>query len=283
MIDTSACAANPQVPNPNAMDTTTGNTVSQSLSPGMAFGTGFSDGGPGRLARTHPLLFGGAGATPKRRGYAARRQPAVGVHPRHVPGGHQRAHLVCQVRLHVRLRRQRSPACPSSLQNFLAPKSRPERMLTLLQRCFTHYNGLAWDANGAIVGSEASSCPAAGCVDPVFSRNSSTSDQPDLYDIQYTPRFGYVPQLTTGFPNGNSTVDIQSFRAIFFQRLLGSCSANSCGVDFQPGLGINQANSATDAEAITAFVFPLKMLPNRLAESDSAFQVGRNRFVRLVR
>ena len=57
------CQQVPQIQRPNSMDTLTGNTVSQALEPGMAFGTGFSDGDPGRLARTDPLLFAGGGET----------------------------------------------------------------------------------------------------------------------------------------------------------------------------------------------------------------------------
>ena len=145
---------------------------------------------------------------------------------------------------------------PASVSALLTPKRGPERMRLLLQRCFTHYNGQAWNANGAIAGAgDPTSCPNSGCTDPVFSRNTSISDQPDLYDIQYTSRFGYVPQMTEDFPNGNKTVHILRFRAIFLQRLLGSCNGNSCGLDFEPGLQINKSSSPQDAEAITAFVF----------------------------
>ena len=117
----------------------------------------------------------------------------------------------------------------------------------------------------------------------MFSRNSSTRDEPDLYDIQYTSRFGYVPQMDEDFPNGNKTVHILRFRAIFLQRLLGACSGEQLRPDFEPGLGINKACSPQDAEAITAFVFAADMLPNGLAQTDAPFEIGKNRFVRLIR
>ena len=95
----------------------------------------------------------------------------------------------------------------------------------------------------------------------MFTVNSSTSDSPDLYDIQYTPRFGYVPQMTTDFPNGNQTVNILRFRAIFLQRLLGACSANNCNTDFEPGLEIDKSSVPAKATEITAFIFPLTCSP----------------------
>ena len=282
VVDTEACAASPQVARPNAMYTTTGNTVSQSLAPGIAFGIGFSDGGPGRLARTNPLLFNGAGTVRSVGGTPLDDNPLWEFLPTSFPAGAS-VPTSCSKPVFTNVLGGSLSGLPLSLQSYLTPKTTTERMRILLKRCFTHYSGLPFNDNGAIVGNEASSCPLSGCTDPVFTRNSSTTDSPDLYDIQYTSRFGYVPQLTTGFPNGNSEVRIGSFRAIYFQRLLGSCSSNSCGLDFEPGLGINKASAPQDAEAITAWVFPVTMLPNGLGQSDAPFNVGKNRFVRLMR
>jgi hypothetical protein len=282
--DQPACDADPQTPKPNAMQTQTGNTVSQSLAPGIAFGTGFSDGGPGRLARTNPLLFDGAGVTRSVGGTQLDDNPLWEFIPTSFPAGTS-VPTSCQKTVFTEVLAGNLTNLPVGLRNFFTngPKTLSERMLLLLQRCFTHYTGASWNANGAIVGSEPSSCPGSGCTDAVFSRNTSTADQPDLYDIQYTPRFGYVPQLTEDFPNGGKLVTIGHFRAIFLQRLLGSCSSNTCDTDFEPGLGINKANVPAEAEAITSFVFPTTMLPNGLAGDDAPFEVGRNRFVRLIR
>ncbi len=283
VVDTAACSTNPQTPSPNSMETLTGNTVSQSLSPGIAFGTGFSDGGPGRLARTSPLLFDGGGQTKNVSGVQLDNNPLWEFIPTSFPAGAS-VPTSCHKSVFTQVLGGSLGSLPSSVQTLLAPKGQAERMRLLLQRCITHYSGAPWTASGAISGAgDPSSCPSSGCTSPVFSRNSSSSDSPDLPDIQYTSRFGYVPQLTTEFPGGTQTVHIASFRAIFLQRLLGSCNAHSCGLDFEPGLSGSFASAPQDAEAITAFVFPPGMLPNDLASADAPFQIGTNRFVRLIR
>ena len=282
----SSCSANPQVPRPNSMDTTTGNTVSQSLAPGMAFGLvgGFSDGNPqGRLGRTSPLLFNGAGTTRLVNDTLLDDNPLWEFIPTSFPGGAS-VPASCVKSVFTDVYGGDLTNLPTSVRSLLQNMQRPERMRQLMQRCFTHYSGAAWNANGAIAGvPDPTSCPNSGCTYAVFSRNSSTADQPDLSDIQYTSRFGYVPQLTTAFPNGNSTVSIAGFRAVFFQRLLGACNGNTCNTDFEPGLGIDKSGSPKDAEAITAFVFSPTMLPNGLAGDDAPFAIGRNRFVSLIR
>ncbi len=283
VVDTTACAANPQTPLPNSMDTTTGNTVSQALTPGIAFGTGFSDGGPGRLARSSALLFGGGGSMKNVAGTQLDNNPLWEFIPTSFPAGSSVPDS-CQKSQFTSVLGGNLSSLPSNVQTLLSPKAQAERMRLLLQRCFTHYTGSSWTAGGAIGGGgDPSSCPMSGCTDAVFSRNTSTSDVPDLPDIQYTPRFGYVPQLTTSFPNGNATVNIGSFRAIFFQRLLGGCSGNSCNLDFEPGLSASYASAPADAEAITAFVFPATMLPNGLAGENAPFALNKNKFVSLVR
>ena len=201
---------------PNAMDTTTGNTVPQALNPGIAFGTGFSDGGPGRLARTDPLLFNGGGATRDRSAARSSTTTRCGSssRPRFPAGASVPTSCHKSVFTDVyggnlsRPAGQRRAGCSR-------PSSAPERMRLLLQRCFTHYNGLAWNANGAIAGpGDPTACPqrraaptrcSAGTRPPTTSPTSSTSSTPS--------RFGYVPQMTEDFPNGNKTVHILTFRA----------------------------------------------------------------------
>ena len=159
----------------------------------------------------------------------------------------------------------------------------------MIDRCITHYRGLAWDANGAISGGgEASSC-GTQCDDPVFGRNDNNSADGELYDIQLTSRFGYVPTLTTSFGTPATTpnvYDFATFKAVFLQRLVGSCSASSCGLDFEPGPNAPRGTSVPNngsAEAITAWIFPPKMLPNGLGDEGAPFDIGRNRVVRLTR
>lgn len=285
VVDTPAsCSAIPQVPQPNSMGTITGGTVSNSLAPGMAFGQvgGFSDGNPnGRLARTSPLLFDGGGASRLVNDTRLDDNPLWEFIPTSFPGNAS-VPTSCVKSVFTDVRNGNLNNLPARVRLLLIEKQLPEQMRLLLQRCFTHYGGSAWNPNNLSV-PDPTSCPNSGCTDAVFSRNSSTTDQPDLYDIQYTPRFGYVAQLTAAFPNGNSTVSIGSFRAVFLQRLLGACGSNTCGTDFEPGLGIDKSGSPKQADAITAFVFSSTMLPNGLASSDAPFAVGRNRFVSLIR
>jgi Flp pilus assembly protein TadG len=160
----------------------------------------------------------------------------------------------------------------------------------LMDRCITHYKGTTWFGFGsvAISGGEPSSCPVTGCLDPVFAKNTD-NESPDLYDIQYSPRFGYVPQLTTAFPDGaehegGEVYHIDLFRAVYLQRIVGGCSTHGgCNLDFEPGLTPAGADANGSAEALTAWVFPPKILPNSLSESDAPYDIGRNRFLRLVR
>ena len=152
-----------------------------------------------------------------------------------------------------------------------------------MQRCFAHYSGSTWTDNGAFTPGEArvGCAPTGPCTDAVFALNSSTTETPDLYDIQYTPRFGYVPELTGSFPSGSSqAVSIARFRATFFQRLtlqnLGSPGYYDPGFDAPSG-------GQKSVRELTAFMFPSDMLPNGLADEDAVYAIGRNRFVHLVR
>ena len=157
------------------------------------------------------------------------------------------------------------------------------QMVKLLERCFAHYQGMDWNDFGALVPAEPPIDPCNGpCDDAVFSRNSSSSDSPDLYDIQYSPRFAYVPELeATSFCNGSNCVNPWiDFRAAYIQRVcIGN---NNCDLEYDPGFGIT-GGSDSRANSLTAFLFPKKMLPKGLAESDAPFAIGKTRFVSLLR
>ena len=175
---------------------------------------------------------------------------------------------------------------------------RQNQMLKLLERCFDHYRGLTYTDFGAVTPEPPGDGPDDGCSgpcdDPVFALNSSGADAPDLFDIQYTPRFGYVPQLvctlanptaTTGclpFDNGSNGINrFADFRAIYIQRFC--VGNNACDVEFDPGFGTTSSGNDARANSLTAFVFPKNMLPGGLGQSDAPFAVGKNRFVQLVR
>jgi hypothetical protein len=184
---------------------------------------------------------------------------------------------------------------PTDVKAHLAATSIGDRSVKLLQRCFTHYNGgfnTKWDDGGSWPQSTDvnQDCQAGGsnaCTGVVFGRNSSSSDAPDLDDIQYTSRFGYVPQLVEASVNsgGSGVYHIATFRAIFIQRLYAGQCNNSGGCDhqFDPAVNCNCSSSADKASATTAFVFARTMLPNGLAGDQAPFEIGKNRFIQLVR
>lgn len=281
---TSPCGA---AKRPNAAYTLTGNTP-QNFGAGIYSGSGYSDGGPGRLARSGTGVFNGAGASTNVGGRQLDDNPLWQFLPDTFPGGAD-VPTSCRKSIFTDALSgtyTQLPTGPANVRGYVS--SRPtgaERLRLLLQRCLSHYNGITWDAGGAItpVGDPPTGCSGT-CDAPLFTRNTTTSDAPDLYDIQYTARFGYVPELTTAFPNGNSVVRLLTFRPIFFQRLLaGSCNASSCSHDFEPGLGYSNASSENKADGITAFVLPPSSLPNGLGDPSAPFDVGVNRFVSLRR
>jgi hypothetical protein len=140
--------------------------------------------------------------------------------------------------------------------------NRKDNMRLALLACFADY------ANGT-------GCSSAPCAGALFIRNSQVESPVDVYDIQLTPRFAYVPQIVeTSFPNGNSSpVHIQKFRAIYVQRLLGN------SIDHEPGVGDSGGNQK--AKEVNAFVFYTTMLPGNLG--DAPYAVGQNMFIQLIK
>jgi hypothetical protein len=136
---------------------------------------------------------------------------------------------------------------------------------------------------GSLVPSEAPLGCTSSCSDPVFALDSTSGDEPNLPDIQYTPRFGYVPQIS-GFPSGQSDpVEFQRFRAVFIHRLFIERS----GTDtiFDPGVTPTAPTTGSYQRVgeVSVFVFPDGMLPNGLADEQAPFEIGKNRFIRLLR
>ena len=287
VVDTASCGT---VAEPNAAFVLTGNTP-QEFGSGIFAGSAFSDADPARLQRTDVNLFAGAGRVADVGGHLLDDNPLWEFI---TPGLDS---SVADVPASCEPGQFSLPAgglgsmlnLPTSVRAHVASLPVAERMRRLLQRCFTHYLGGAWNDDGAFVTQGAAGEPSTGCEGTcdgvVFGRNSSTADVPDLTDVQYTARFGYIPELTTQFPSGNATVTFVRFRAAFLQRLLGgNCSSGTCTHDFEPGVPYTGSTSSeSKAEGITAFIFSPGMLPNGLARDDAPFAVGINRFVRLLR
>ncbi len=108
---------------------------------------------------------------------------------------------------------------------------------------------------------------------------------PNLYDIQLSPRLAYVPQFVqTDPPSGSSeNLNIAAFRPVYIFEVFAKCSSRgNCDVAFTPGPWNTTSQGAANdkAQAMTAWVFPLTMLPVGLQTNPSA--IGQNNYVQLV-
>ena len=286
---------------PNVMKTETGN-IGGPVAEGMITGT-YSDGGRGRLTRFSPNLLAGpsAPASAARTSVGAQEvddNPLWNFIPAGLSSSSSDVPPACERDVFVdgsgAPRTDLSGVEPNfgtpserstflaALQNALNGRSDAEIMIALMSRCFDHYAGEPFGAVYGITPAEPSPCPAGGCSGAVFSVNSSDSDDPDLWDIQYTPRFGYVPEFPSGCdPNGTSDCPIQRFRAIFIQQTcLGQGSGNCTA--FDPGFGQTHA-SPNRITGVTMWAFPNTMLPGSLGDEDAPNLPGVNRFPTLVR
>jgi hypothetical protein len=141
-------------------------------------------------------------------------------------------------------------------------------MQAALEQCFSDYD-------------------TGGYTAPVFTARTHPFGKTvpiDLYDIQLSPRFSYVPQFDQSTPpTGTSgNLNIAGFRAIFMQDTYAGCSANGCSVDFAPGRwNTGSLGSSNDtAAAMTAWVFPASMLPGPIGSNPEA--IGQNTYIQLV-
>ena len=192
------------------------------------------------------------------------------------------------------------------LSQFTGDDALRDRLLRLTERCLVQYEGRSWDDNGQLLPApgdppcshatnglgtgDCSSNPSGpgDFTDPVFSRDSDPTDELALHDIQFSPRYGYVPETTD--PVGNATpADLVTFRAVYIQRLYGACNSqgSNCGLLFDPGVGYSltspPANLQGATDAVGVFIFPQGILPGGLADEGAAVDLNVNRFVELVR
>jgi hypothetical protein len=286
VVDTDACVP-PQVLSPNAMFSRTGNQSNDAtlgLFTGVA--ANFPDGDPARLARFSPDLLGGS---------APARIDVLGVQDvdntplwLFIPPSYGPTNATADIPFSC----ERSQFVngsgafsiantPSAVQTFLQGRTQGDQSIALLQRCFSHYMGQNW--TGFPIGSLSTPEPPSGCTgncdSPIFALNSTETD-PELYDIQLTPRFGYVPKLN-GFGAGNSVSRIEAFRAVYIQRLL----IENSNTTWDPGVSPAPPTTGTVNRVgeTSIFIFPPGSLPNGLADANAPYQLGANRFVRLVR
>ncbi len=172
---------------------------------------------------------------------------------------------------------------PSAVVSHLASEAIGDKMIKLLERCIDHFGGTDWDDHGALATPEAPSGCIGPCDDPVFTSNTANDAGPELFDIQYSPRFGYVPRITIDNPSGSMPIDFIDLEPIFLQRLYGgNCGGSSCSIEFDPGIGYSSSGHGTKANAVTAFIIPDDMLPNGIGDGDAAYAIGGNRYVSVI-
>jgi hypothetical protein len=289
VIDTVACEP-PQVQSPNSVFTRTGNQ-SNDATVGLFSGSAgnFFDNQPARLRRSNDSLFNGDGADPVTvvGTSGLDNNPLWDFIPENYgPSNGDDIPASCERSNFVDSSGDFSPDLSDPvIESLLDGRTEGDQAVALLQRCISHYMGDDWTGFpiGALSTDEPpTGCGSDGCSDPVFAVNSVTQD-PELYDIQYTPRFAYVPVLDD-FGNGNNSAQIIGFRAVFIQRAYLETGGNT-GVTWDPGVPPSGDTGGTLQRLgeTSMFVFPPGILPNGLADDNAPFQLGLNRFIRLVR
>lgn len=234
-----------EVPRPNAAQTRTGN-IPNILGEGLFSGSTFPDGQPARLQRLADQRPGYFGLT----NIGGRQLDDNPLWAFIDPALTSAANVPDSCLPGVFDAERASSVTSPPLQ---------ERMDARLADCFSDY----------VAGVDC----AGACDAPVFARD--TFDE-DLFDIQLSPRFAYVPVLNLStWPSGASTdAPFLRFRAVFIQRV---CVGQPCGVEFDPGVGFS-APSATDARStgFTAWAFPDDMLPGGLGAFDAPLDPANN-------
>ncbi len=178
-------------------------------------------------------------------------------------------------------------AVPKDIADYLLVHNtftRGERTIKMMERCLAHFQGDAWTDNGNFTGSDSSfptGCPTIVkgknlCTDPIFTRDS-VAERFDVYDIQTSPRFVFVP-VTPAWQNlGMSVIAIERFQPLFLQRVYMGSDV------WDPGVGFNLNPSGKKAEAVTAFVLPPMSLPRGLGDANAPNAAGANVFMELSR
>ena len=114
----------------------------------------------------------------------------------------------------------------------------------------------------ALMGTCLADFKVGGYTTPLFTVDSDPTD--NWYDIELSPRFGYVPQLWQDeWSVGKKPYEIKSFKPIFIQTAYIKCTATACDGEFdpgEPGSGLPVASNK-NVEQMTALLIPEAMLP----------------------
>lgn len=264
---------------PNGTDTITGAGNPQGLGSGLFWGTSFGDG-PARLQRTAQVPY-------------SQRATIEGLNVDSTPlwsfidpgMSHTTSNVPrqCEQSVFTSAVASINNVEPDALRTHLSSRTTEVRLEKLLERCFALYITGTWTDGGYTQTRTAGDCNSgsAPCTGVLFGRNSVV-EEPEVYDIQYTPRFAYVPLSHQGL--GANTISFAAFRPIFIQRLcLGNQQCNHG--TWSPGTPYDDAVGGTtnDVQAVSGFAFHRNMLPGQLGSDDAPFRLNANLVVRLVR
>ena len=104
----------------------------------------------------------------------------------------------------------------------------------------------------------------------LFGADTDGNDGNGIYNIMRDPRFGFVPELWSDFPSGqSSSVQVRSFQTIFIQTLYWGCNGRRCAATFNPGQPLVDDQGSTIGpvghtdrlDAVTALALPPASLP----------------------
>ena len=263
--------------------------TSDMLEFGLIVGTGFTDGGLPRLRRANTVHPSSTVTVKGRTGVDS--VPLWTYIPDTLTTGIPES---CRRSVWDNLSTLGGSPIPADVKSHLQtefPNDPMEWGLRLLQRCFAHYVGNAWvdfdaDLGTPTISPEPRVAPGCTtnqpCSTPLFTANTAVETPEDLYDIQLSPRFGYVPEYWTNAGSGNTAEAFKAFRAIYMQRLTWGTGGSPKPWD--PGFAVPSSLQNNDGlRELTGMVFHPNMLPNNLGTSEAPFSVGTNRFIRLVR
>ena len=270
--DPDACSANPNTKKPDSTISQTGNNSSDITDGLFSAATTFDGGLNSRLRQSSPLLFSGGGSTTTVRGVnllddnplwsLSRPTTAPAKRPpgRDIPVSCKRNQFVDSSNNYTTA--NLTGGTKSLIE---AIPSQRDRVLALLTRCIRHYRGQTWNGqpiNANLSTPEATQGCSGPCNDPVFVLNTDDED-PDLFDIQYTPRFGYVPQIPNFDPPNNAKRAFIAFRPIFIQCV--ALNAPTSNVIWDPGFAPtpNNIGGYQSVRETSAFVFPPGHAPRR--------------------
>jgi len=304
VVDQDACEADPNIESPNGAGKQTGDQSTDAEYGFFNRSTLFPDGQPSRLRRQDSRLFNGSGSRITVHGVTGLDNNNLWrfIPADYGPGEATDADIPVSCKRdqfvnssgsyysYSSANRTPNPDLNDAVENGLWNLPQQSRILALLVRCFNHYQGQSWSGQPVNASISPPESPGTGCNDgassaclaPVFGVDSAV-ESPNLYDIQLTPRFGYVPQIAAFGRGSSGNVQFERFRAIFIYRLFIEVS----GPDtvFDPGMTTPPPTTGNYQRLgeTSAFVFPDTMLPNGLAGRSAPFDLGVNRFVRLVR